>query len=187
MHRHAIDRWTDTTAFRFMLLFASVAVVPVLALGVLTTVIGAGTMIVAGATLEFVHAAFGALSLGGALGLLGYLRAHAGAKHPERHGVTATLLCLAAGIATALAVAGVALSGALSLWENPWDARPWVAAPLLFAVANLVWATSGVAWMQRLLSRYAARTGRAFDGLPVVLLSLSIALAVAAALNMATL
>ena len=187
MRRHAFDRWTDTTAFRFMLLFASLAVVPVLALGALTTVSGAGALFLSGATIELVHAAFALLSTGGVLGFVGYLRAHAGAKHPERHGVTATLVFLWVGVVTTLAVAGIALSGALSLWENPWDARPWVAAPLLFAVANLVWAASGVAWMQRLLHRYASRTGRAFDGLPVVLLSLSIALFIAAALNAATL
>ena len=187
MHRHAIDRWTDTTAFRLMLLFASLAVMPVLAAGVLTTVIGGGALILSGATVELVHAGFGLLSLGGVLGLVGYLRAHAGAKHPERHGVTMTLVCLWAGIVTTLAVAGIAATGALSLWENPWDERPWVAAPLLFAAANLLWTTSGVAWTQRLLSRYEARTGRAFDGLPVVLLSCSIALAVAAALKTATL
>jgi hypothetical protein len=163
------------------------AVVPVLAVGVLTTVIGAGAMIVSGASFELVHAAFALLSIGGALGLAGYWRAHAGAKHPEGHGVTTTLICLFAGIVTAVVVAGAAVSGALELWENPWDARPWVAAPLLFAAANLVWATSGIAWMQRLLSRYAAQTGRAFDGLPSVLLTVAIALAVAAAVQTTTL
>jgi hypothetical protein len=185
MHRHAIDRWADTTAFRVVLLFASLAVVPVLAVGVVTTVVGAGAMIVAGASVEPVHAGFALLSLGGAVGLLGYLRAHAGAKHPERHGVTATLVCLAAGVATALAVAGISLAGALSFSESPWDARVWAVA--LFAAANLVWATSGIAWMQRLLRGYAQKTGRAFDGLPVLLLAVSIALAVAAVLNTTTL
>jgi hypothetical protein len=187
MRRHAIDRWTDTTGFRFMLLVAALAVVPVLALGVLTTVFGVGAVILSGANVEIEHAAVGLLSSGGVLGFAGYLRAHAGVKHPERHGITMTLVYLSAGIVTALAVAGVALSGALDLWENPWDARPWVAAPLLFAAANLVWVISGIAWMQRLTSRYAARTGRVFDGLPVLLLGLSIALGVAAALQTAML
>jgi hypothetical protein len=187
MRRRAIDRWTDTTGFRFTLLFASLVVMPVLALGVLTTAFGVGAVILSDANVEIEHAAFGLLSFGGVLGLAGYLRAHAGVKHPERHGITTTLVYLSAGIVTALAVAGVALSGASDLWESPWDARPWVAAPLLFAAANVAWALSGVAWMQRLLHRYTEKTGRAFDGLPVVLLSLSLALAVAAALNTTTL
>ena len=187
MRRHAIDRWTDTRTFRFMLVFASLAVVPVLAAGVLTTVVGAGAIILSPSTFDGVHAAFALLATGGVLGLLGYLRAHAGAKQPERHGVTATLICLAAGILAALAVVGVAVFCALELLRNPWDAGPWGAAPLLLAAANLVWVASGVAWMQRLLRRYTERTGRPFDSLPVVLLSVSIALAVAALVQTTTL
>jgi hypothetical protein len=57
----------------------------------------------------------------------------------------------------------------------------------LFAAANLVWAVAGIARIQRLLNRYAEKTGRAFDGLPVVLLFTAIALVIAAALKTLTL
>jgi hypothetical protein len=57
----------------------------------------------------------------------------------------------------------------------------WLSATMLFAAANVVWATSGIAWLQRLPRRYTERTGRAFDGLPALLLFQAVALAVTAA------
>ena len=57
----------------------------------------------------------------------------------------------------------------------------------LFAGANLVWAFAGIARMQRLMGRYEERAGRAFDGLPVVLLFTAIALVIAATLKTITL
>jgi hypothetical protein len=57
----------------------------------------------------------------------------------------------------------------------------------LFVLANLLWAFAGIAWMQRLMDRYAERTGQAFDGLPVVLLFTALALAIAATLKTITL
>ena len=138
-------------------------------------------------TVDFAQAAFALLSAGGALGFLGYWRAHGGALRPHGHNVTATLTCLAAGIVAALVVAGYTVAGALSGWIETWSDGPWVILPALFATANLVWALSGIAWMQRLARRYAEKTGRTFDTLPVMFLFVSLALAIAAALMTTTL
>ena len=73
------------------------------------------------------------------------------------------------------------------LLRNPWGSPMWALPTTLFAVANLVWATSGVAWMQRLPHRYAEDTGRAFDTLPAMLLFVAIALTAAAVLRTTTL
>jgi len=182
MDRALLDRWTDTTAFRCLLVLSALAVLPVLAAGVLTTVIGGAAMLYSRSTIELEQAVFGLLSLGGILGFLGYIRAHLAARDPERRSVAATLVFLAAGVVAALVVVGFALGGVLDVWKTPLSARAVVAVPALFAAANLVWAISGAAWMQRLPRRYAEETGRTFDTLPVMLLLLGITLATAAAL-----
>jgi hypothetical protein len=186
MRTHAIDRWADTTLFRFVLLLAGLAVVPTLLMGVVATVIGAA-FVIERSTVDFAQAAFALLSAGGALGFLGYWRAHGGALRPHGHNVTATLTCLAAGIVAALVVAGYTVAGALGGWRERWSDGPWVILPALFATANLVWALSGIAWMQRLARRYAEKTGRTFDTLPVLFLFVSLGLAIAAALMTTTL
>ena len=187
MQKHAIDRWTDTTVFRAALLLAGLVVLPVLAMGVLTTVIGGAVLLMERSAVDVVQGVFALLSLGGALGCIGYARAHQGARNPDRHNITATLICLAAGVVTALVIAGFALAGVLDGWTDPWGARPWVAVPGLFAAANLVWVVAGIAWMKRLPRRYAERTGRAFDGLPALMLFVSVSLATAAVLAVTTL
>lgn len=187
MHRHAIDRCADTPLFRFVLLFAGLAVLPVLLTGLVATVIGSAAFVIDRSAVEIEQAAFALLSAGGALGFLGYWRAHGGALRPHSHNVTATLTCLAAGVVTALVVAGYTVAGALNGWKNPWSGGSWVTLAALFAAANLVWAVSGIAWMQRLSHHYAEKVGRAFDSLPVMLLWVSIALATAAALTTTTL
>jgi hypothetical protein len=181
MKRSLIDRWTDTTLFRLALLFSALAVVPVLLMGVATTVIGGAVMLVgpSAAQLELEQAVFALLSLGGALGFIGYLRAQWGVTRLDRHNVTATMLCLAAGVVTALAVAGYTVTGVLHGLRSPWGSPVWVLLTTLFAAANVVWALSGIAWMQRLPYRYAERTGRAFDGLPALLLFVAVVLATA--------
>jgi hypothetical protein len=184
MHRALIDRCTDTTPFRLALLCAALAVVPVLLMGVATTLIGGVVMLggLPGVQLQLEQAVFALLSLGGALGFVGYLRAHRGARKPDRHNVTATLLCLAAGVVTALAVAGYAVTVLLDGLRSPWGSPVVeVALATLFAAANLVWAVAGIAWMQRLPRCYVERTGRAFDGVPALLLFVALALAIAAA------
>ena len=66
-------------------------------------------------------------------------------------------------------------------------AMPLLVGSALFAAANLTWAIGGAAWMQRLPRRYAEETGRVFDGLPVLLMFVSVALAISAALATTTL
>jgi hypothetical protein len=183
MDRHLIDRWTDTTVFRCLLLFSAMAVLPVLAMGILTTVIRGAAMLYSRSAVDLEQAVFGLLSMGGMLGFFGYLRALHGAKDPERLSVTATLIFLAAGVVTALVVVGFALASVLDVWKIPLNAPRLLAAPALFAAANFVWAIEGAAWMQRLPRRYAEKTGRVFDGLPVTLLFVAIALATAALLR----
>lgn len=187
MRRHTIDRWTDTTTFSCMLIVSSVVVLPALAIGVLITLIGGAELLADGLVVDIVQAGFAALSLGGVIGLIGYVRALLGARNPAHHNVTATLLCLAAGVFTALVVSGFALTPWILVWMEPWRRQAWGIAPGLFAAANLVWAVAGVAWMQRLPRRYTEKTGRAFDGFPVVLLFVAMALATAAILNTTTL
>jgi hypothetical protein len=178
MRRQLFDRWTDTRLFRVALLLAALAVAPVLALGMAVTVIGGGALLLNGEIPGLEQTAFGLLSAGGTLGMLGYLRAHAGAARPDRHNLTVTLLCLAIGIATALAVACVAVF----FWvlaadvNGPWNGSASVGLPMLFVGANLLWAMSGIAWSQRLRRRYAEVVGHAFDGLPMLLLSVVLAL-----------
>jgi hypothetical protein len=180
MDRRLLDRWTDTTVFRAALLLSGMAVLPVLALGAFITVIG-GSGILTQRSVQLEQALFGLVTIGGVLGFVGYARAHVAARHLVRHNVTLTLLCLAAGVAAALAVAGYAVFGSLDGLRTPWRSREWLLlAP--FAAANLVWAASGIAWMQRLPHRYAEKTGRAFDTLPVILLLVAVLLSIAAAL-----
>jgi hypothetical protein len=189
MKRSLLDRWTDTTLFRLALLFAALGVVPVLLMGVATTVIGSAVMLggPSHAGLELEQVAFALLSLGGELGFVGYLRAHWGVVRLDRHNVTATLLCLAAGVVTALAVAGYAVTGTLDGLRSPWGSPVWLVLMTLFAAANVVWAVSGIAWMERLPRRYVERTGRGFDGLPALFLFVAFALAAATALAATTL
>ena len=189
MHRRVIDRLTDTAVFRCMLVISAIAVLPVLFMGVTTTFFGAVVMLGGHSdwALESASLAIPLLSIGGALGFLGYQRAHWGLKDPSLHNMTVTLVFLAAGVLAALSVAGFVLVTAFAGWFDPWGPERWWALAALFAAANLVWAFAGIAWMQRLLDGYAEKTGRAFDGLPVVLLSTAIALVIAATLKTITL
>ena len=190
MHRPLLDRWTDTTVFRCLLLLSAFAVLPVLFSGVTATFFG----VVAALAGRFDPAlglgslAVALLSLGGALGFLGYQRAHWGVKDPCEHNITVTLAFLTAGVIAGLSVAGFVLFMAVSGWLEPFgpDIR-LILLGGLFAAANLVWSFSGIAWMQRLLRRHAEATGEVFDGLPIVLLFIAIALATAVTLKTATL
>jgi hypothetical protein len=179
MDRSLPERWADTTAFRLLLALSGCAVLPVLGIGVLVTAIGGAALVSAPQRIEAGQVAFGLLALGGALGLVGYVRA------PARHSVAATLLFVAAGVLAALAVAAfVAATLVEVVLLRRWaDAAPWLGLGGLFVAANLIWVLAGVASMQRLLRRYAETTGRLFDTLPVVLLSVAIALATAAVLT----
>jgi len=186
MERSLIDRWTDTTAFSCLLVASSIVVWPVVAMGVVITVIGGAAVLIDGAV-DIAQAALALSSVGGALGFVGYIRALMGARNPARHNIMATLVCLAAGVITAFAVAVSALILAVLAWTTPWGNQGVVAASVLFAAATLIWALSGIGWMQRLPSRYADKTGREFDSVPVILLFVALALATAAVLATAAL
>ena len=187
MGRHLIERWTDTTTFGVALALAVALALPVLALGVIVSVAMIGTVL-----FEQRVEAFGmvvvVLSVGGVIGVIGWARARQGISRPEGHNVTATLLCLLVGTATALAAGAFAAAPiAVSLPQLPGPApAAWLAAAAgpaaLFVAVHVVWVLAGVGWMQRLMRRYAEHTGRAFDGIPVVLLCVAITLAAAAAL-----
>src|SRR6185436_19177153 len=148
------------------------------------TVIGGSFMIAEPSAGEVGQGVFALLAVGGALGFVGYVRAHFGIKDPCRHNVQATLLFLTAGVLAALSVAGVVLVTAVEIWRRPnSDGGIFLASGAVFATANLVWAFAGVALMHRLMRRYEERAGRAFDALPVVLLFTAIALVIAATLT----
>lgn len=181
MEPSAIDRWTDTAAFRLALFFSGLVAVPVLLLGLVTTVALLAAA-VATQRAELEGAAVVLLSAGGALGLLGYVRAHAAARDPSGRDLTATLLCLAIGIVTALFVAGFVAAEAVESWLTPWGSARWLAFAAPFVTAHLVWAVAGVAWMRRLSRLYAEETGRLFDGVPVLMLFVALALATSAVL-----
>ena len=154
MDRSLLDRWTDTTVFGIALGLSGALVLPVLALGVLTTVIGGSVMMANPSAVELGQAAFALLAVGGTLGFVGYLRAHCGIKDPCRHNVTATLLFLTAGVLAALSVAGVVLVTAVEIWRrDARDGASFLVLGALFAAANLVWAFAGIARMQRLMDR----------------------------------
>jgi hypothetical protein len=181
MRKALIDRWTDTAAFRALLFVSALAVLPVLGVGVIMTLIGSAALLHAPSALDVEAAVFAALALGGLLGFAGYWRAHVVAKRREPRDLTATIVCLASGVVAAFCVA---LFVALEL-VNGWLASGFDFGLVLggaFVGANLVWAISGVAWMQRLARGYAERAGRRFDDLPVLMLCVASALATAAAL-----
>jgi hypothetical protein len=91
------------------------------------------------------------------------------------------LLLLKVGVATALAVAGLAVvSWAMLVLSAQWDRALSAGIAAYFVAANLVWAMSGVAWSQRLRRRYAEVAGHPFDGLPVLLLFVAVVLATSA-------
>ena len=186
MRKALIDRWADTTVFRVLLFVSALAVLPVLAVGVVMTLIGSAVLVSAPMTVDFARVIFAALALGGALGFVGYWRAHPVMKSHARRDLTLTLMLLAVGVVTALSVAGAVVLELVDGWLT-WGSDFGLVLGAAFAAANLVWAMSGVAWMQRLARGYAERAGRAFDGLPVLMLGVAITLATAAVLIATTL
>jgi hypothetical protein len=184
MTKHLIDRLTGTTVFRMLLFLAALAVLPVLALGLLYTPLWLTTWTSDSERLNMLACA--GLSLGGAVGMTGWVLALVAARSPERHNLTATLLCLVVGVATALAVTGALIVMTVAGLDNP-SGGPWALAPVAFAAGTAIWAMDGVGWMQRLARVYRERTGFAFDGLPVAMLVVVLGLVVAFVAGLATL
>jgi hypothetical protein len=181
MTKHMIDRWMDTTAFGVALAFAGALALPLLALGVIVSV-GLIVAALVQQTANSMGTAIVVLSAGGAIGVVGWVRALRGIGRPEGHNVTATLVCLVVGVATALAVGAFAAAPIVVSWRDAWGG-PVAAWPAgLFVVAQAMWVLAGIGWMQRLTRRHAEHTGRAFDGTQVVFLFVAIALAATAAL-----
>jgi hypothetical protein len=186
MARSRIDRWTDTTPFDVVLAMSSVLVFPVLGAGVIASLWMIGAALVE-RTAELIGAVVVVLAVGGAAGILGWLRARYQVASPESLSVMATLVFLSIGTATALAVGAIVAVALSAAMMHPWRAPVEAWPGLLFPVANLVWALNGLGWMQRLVRRYAEQTGRPFDGMPTVALVITITLAVAATVITTTL
>jgi len=186
MDRSLIDRWTDTTPFGVVLAMSSVLVFPVLGAGLIVSLLMIGAAVVA-RTAELVGAVVVVLTVGGAAGILGWLRARAQVTRADSLSMTVTLVCLSIGTATALAVGAIVAIPLSAAMMEPWGAPAEAWPGLLFPVANVIWAQHGIGWMQRLVRRYSEQTGRPFDGMPTVALVMTIALAMAAALITTTL
>ncbi len=185
MRRQLIDRMADTTAFRILLLLSGLMVLPVLALGLLLSPIALVASVMEPGAGDL---AFFLLSLGGAIGITGWLRARWGARTPERHNVGLTLALLAVGIATAFAVGGFVTYVAITELWKPWGwTGPPLAAVATFVLAHGVWIVSGIAWIERLTFSYAVRTGQIFDAIPLALLLVALGLVLAVVLAAATL
>ena len=181
MNRQLIERWTQTTLFAVAAGIAGALMLPVLGIGLVTSVGLLGVAVVQ-RTANLFGAAIVLLSVGGAIGVLGLARAAYGVRRPARHNVTTTMVFLLIGVATALALTAcltVPLSDAF--FAPLGSVRDVWRAPLILA-APLIWALFGIGWMQKLARRYAEESGRTFDGLPVLLLFVAIALAIAAVL-----
>ena len=185
MRRQLIDRMADTMAFRILLLVSGLMVLPVLALGLLLSPIAlvASVMEPEAGALAFLLSA-----IGGAVGIVGWLRARWGARTPERHNVGLTLALLVVGIVTALAVGAFVTYVAIAALSNPWSwTWPPLAAVATFVFAHGVWIVAGIAWIERLMFSYAVRTGRIFDAIPIALLLVALGLVLAVVLAAATL
>jgi hypothetical protein len=175
----------DTIGFRILLVVSGLMVLPVLALGLLVS-----PFFLVGLVMdpEAGSLAFVLLSIGGASGIFGWLRARWGARTPERHNVAFTLALLGIGIVTALTVGGVVTYFAVTEYWKPWGWTdpPFVAAAA-FVIAHGVWIVTGIAWIERLTFSYAVRTGRIFDAIPVALLLVALGLSLAVVVVTATL
>ena len=168
MRRHLIERLTDTQLFRLALVLAGTFLIPVLGVG-LTSLPFVVTFGTGGDRVSAV--AFVALAIGGAIGLVGWIRAIMCARTPERHSLTITLTFLAIGSAAAVGVSGFLVFFALE------SASLWLA---VLASSPAVWVLGGIGWMQRLPRICTERTGRPVDALPVTQLLTGIGLALAA-------
>jgi hypothetical protein len=178
MSGHLVEHWSDTLAFRAALVVSGCIVLPLLFLGLFVS-LGMLVTAIAAQTANLPGAIVVVLSLGGGVGMFGWLRAHHEVKTPGVRDPLVTCVCLAIGTLTASAVAAIPL---VVTFREFWGELEDVWPVLLLGSAPAVWALSGVARLQKLLHAYAQGTGRAFDGMPAAMLVVAIVLAAAATL-----
>jgi hypothetical protein len=186
MGTHLIDRLTSTLGFRVLFVVSAVLVLPVLALGLLFT---SGFLMAMMWQPEVAIEIFGfaALSLGGAVGTLGWVLALVAARNPERYNLTAIIVCLVVGVVTALAVTAYSIGQIAEELDNPWVSRFSAPAFGVFGIATTIWALDGIGRMQQLVRRYRERTGHVFDAIPIVFLLVALGLTAAFIAALATL
>ena len=184
MRRALIDRMADTAVFRLLLFLSGLVVLPMLLAGV---VISAFYVRDWEWKSEPALLAIPVLSAGGVIGMVGWLRARSGADTPKEHNVGLTLVCMAVGVATALAMMVAAVAETIDGLPDPFGSDWPLALPTAALVAaHAVWIVSGIAWMERLTQSYELHVGRAFDVLPILLLLIVLGLLIAAGLVGAT-
>jgi len=185
MGTHLIDRLTATLGFRALFVLSAVLVLPVLALGLLST---SAFLMTAMWQPQAVVGMLGFVSssLGGAIGVVGWVLSLVAARNPERYNLTAIFVCLAVGIVTALAVTIYSIGQVVDELDREWGLR-FEAVFGVFAIATTIWVLDGIGRMQVLARRYRERTGRVFDGLSVAMLLVALVLAAAASFGTLTL
>ncbi|HEU4618837.1 MAG TPA: hypothetical protein VFV10_12415 [Gammaproteobacteria bacterium] len=128
-------------------------------------------------------AATPSLVVGGVLGFVGLVRSYRTAPEAGPGGIELTIVFLLAGIAAALApIAGVASAFG---GQAPLEAVKVAAACVAVPLTVLIVAALGA--IQRITREYAARAGKPFDPLPVLFLSVALALIVCTAVVASTL
>jgi uncharacterized protein with PQ loop repeat len=187
MGTHLIDRLTSALGFRVLFVVSAVLVLPVLALGLFVTSVFFLAMTNARYDEMAEMLGFVSLSLGGAIGTLGWVLSLVAARNPERYNLTAIFVCLAVGVVTALVVTIYSIRQIVESIDSPWGLRLSAPGFGVFAIATTIWVLDGIGRMQVLARRYRERTGRVFDGLSVAMLLVALALAIMAALNTLTL
>jgi hypothetical protein len=162
-----IEKLTSTTAFAILFGISVLPTGGLLLLGLVFT-----PMVVASGELQ-PSAGFLALTTGGVLGFLGLVRSRWRGGPATKGAIERTIVCLVAGIAAALVVAGAAVIGALA--EPRWI-RPMLGLGSTIAIPHVVLILAAVGAIERMKRLYAAANGEPFDGLPVTFLLIAIGL-----------
>jgi len=160
-----LERVTSSTLFAVFFAISVLLVTPLLLAGLVLLV----------ATLA--DADFGSIPLlglvgGGIAGLVGLFRGRAGAWPMTSGSVEATIVCLVAGIAAALAV----VASVLAIYGAPSLERWALAFGALVAAPHAVLIVAGMASLERLPRHYLKMTGEPFDSLPVICLLVALGL-----------
>jgi len=157
-----LERVTSSTLFAVFFAISVLLVTPLLLAGLVLLV----------ATLA--DADFGSIPLlglvgGGIAGLVGLFRGRAGAWPMTSGSVEATIICLVAGVAAALAVVA-------SWLAIVWPESAARAFGAIVAVPHAVLIVAGIASLERLPRHYLKMTGEPFDSLPVICLLVALGL-----------